>query len=55
MLQTINFSNEFDFKAIHDYITRIPKIKKTQKSIPKNDCLQRIRNRHRNPCQIQVY
>ena len=28
MLQTINFSNEFDFKAIHDYITRIPKIKK---------------------------
>lgn len=28
MLQTINFSNEFDFKAIHDYIKRIPKIKK---------------------------
>lgn len=28
MLQTINFSNEFDLKAIHDYITRIPKIKK---------------------------
>ena len=28
MLQTINFSNEFDFKAIQEYITRIPKIKK---------------------------
>lgn len=28
MLQTINFSDEFDFKAIHDYIKRIPKIKK---------------------------
>lgn len=28
MLQTINFSNEFDLKAIHDYIKRIPKIKK---------------------------
>lgn len=27
MLQTINFSDEFDFKAIHDYIKRIPKIK----------------------------
>lgn len=27
MLQTINFSNEFDFKAIHEYITRIPKVK----------------------------
>lgn len=25
MLQTINFSDEFDFKAIHDYIKRIPK------------------------------
>lgn len=31
MLQTINFSNEFDFKAIHDYIKRIPKIKKLKK------------------------
>ena len=28
MLQTINFSDEFDFQAIHDYIKRIPKIKK---------------------------
>lgn len=28
MLQTINFSNEFDFKTIHEYIERIPKIKK---------------------------
>ena len=28
MLQTINFSDEFDFKAIHDYIKRIPKIKR---------------------------
>ena len=28
MLQTINFSNKFDFKAIHAYIERIPKIKK---------------------------
>lgn len=28
MLQTINFSNEFDFKAIHEYITQIPKIKR---------------------------
>lgn len=28
MLQTINFSDEFDFKALHDYIKRIPKIKK---------------------------
>ena len=28
MLQTINFSNEFDLRAIHDYIERIPKIKK---------------------------
>lgn len=31
MLQTINFSDEFDFKAIHDYIKRIPKIKKLKK------------------------
>lgn len=31
MLQTINFSDEFDFKAIHDYIERIPKIKKLKK------------------------
>ena len=28
MLQTINFSNEFDFKAIQEYIERIPKIKR---------------------------
>ena len=28
MLQTINFSNEFDLKAIHDYIGRIPQVKR---------------------------
>lgn len=28
MLQTINFSNEFDFKAIQEYIERIPQIKR---------------------------
>ena len=28
MIQTINFSNEFDFKAIHEYITRIPQVKR---------------------------
>lgn len=28
MLQTINFSNEFDFKAIQEYIERIPQVKK---------------------------
>lgn len=28
MLQTINFSNEFDFKAIQEYIERIPQVKR---------------------------
>ena len=28
MLQTINFSDEFDFKAIHNYIKRIPQVKR---------------------------
>lgn len=28
MLQTINFSNEFDFKAIQKYIERIPQVKR---------------------------
>lgn len=28
MLQTINFSNEFDFKAIQKYIKRIPQVKR---------------------------
>ena len=28
MLQTINFSNEFNFKAIQEYIKRIPQIKR---------------------------
>ena len=28
MLQTINFSNEFDFKAIQEYIKRIPQVKR---------------------------
>ena len=37
MLQTINFSNEFDLKAIHDYIKRIPKIKKLKNQSLKID------------------
>lgn len=28
MLQTINFSKEFDFKAIQEYIERIPQVKR---------------------------
>lgn len=28
MLQTINFSNKFDFKAIQKYIERIPQVKR---------------------------
>ena len=28
MQQTIHFSKEFDFKAIHDYIKRIPQVKR---------------------------
>lgn len=28
MLQTINFSNEFDFKTIQEYIERIPQVKR---------------------------
>lgn len=28
MLQTINFSDEFDFKAIQEYIKRIPQVKR---------------------------
>lgn len=28
MQQTIHFPNEFDFKAVHDYIKRIPQVKR---------------------------